>query len=85
MLFKSAEAIEKAAKLTAIVFDKTGTLTRGQPSVTDVVLGRPELVLSGVEPQLLSLTPEDILQWAAGTEANSEHPLGEAIILAARE
>jgi Cu+-exporting ATPase len=85
VLFESAEAIEKAAKLTAIVFDKTGTLTRGQPSVTDVVLGRPELVLSGVEPQLLSLTPKDILQWAAGTEANSEHPLGEAIILAARE
>jgi Cu+-exporting ATPase len=37
VLFKGAEAIEKASKLQIIVFDKTGTLTRGEPSVTDVV------------------------------------------------
>jgi Cu+-exporting ATPase len=85
VLFKSAEAIEKTAKLSAIVFDKTGTLTRGQPSVTDMVLDRRDLILPGSDLELLSLKPEDVLQWAAAAEANSEHPLGEAIVSAARE
>lgn len=71
ILFKSAEAIENATKLTAIVFDKTGTLTRGEPSVTDVVARE-------------GITPEEVLWWAALAEKNSEHPLGEAIIRAAR-
>jgi len=39
ILFKSSEALERAHKLTAIVLDKTGTLTRGEPSVTDIVVG----------------------------------------------
>jgi Cu+-exporting ATPase len=85
VLFKSAEGIENASKLTTIVFDKTGTLTRGEPSVTDIVLSSVEVVLEGPEPQLLSLQAQDILQLAAAAEMNSEHPLGEAIIRAARE
>ncbi|WP_376791203.1 heavy metal translocating P-type ATPase [Thermoflexus sp.] len=71
VLFKNAEAIENATKLTAIVFDKTGTLTRGEPSVTDVI------AVEGV-------TPEEVLWWAALAEKNSEHPLGEAVLRAAR-
>ena len=85
VLFKSAEGIESASKLTAIVFDKTGTLTRGEPSVTDVILSPAQVVLDGPEPQLLSLQSQDILQLAAAAETNSEHPLGEAIIRAAKE
>ena len=38
ILIKSAEALEKAASLAAIVFDKTGTLTEGHPSVVDCLL-----------------------------------------------
>ncbi|KAK2080917.1 hypothetical protein QBZ16_000771 [Prototheca wickerhamii] len=34
ILIKSAEAMEKAARVTDVVFDKTGTLTEGKPSVT---------------------------------------------------
>ncbi|HXF69076.1 MAG TPA: heavy metal translocating P-type ATPase [Thermoflexus sp.] len=71
VLFKNAEAIENATKLTTIVFDKTGTLTRGEPSVTDVI------AVEGV-------TPEEVLWWAALAEKNSEHPLGEAVLRAAR-
>ncbi|MBE7555591.1 MAG: copper-translocating P-type ATPase [Anaerolineales bacterium] len=73
VLFKGAEAIEKASKLQTIVFDKTGTLTRGEPSVTDIIeYPRPEGHL-----------PDEVLRWAAMAEKNSEHPLGEAIVRAA--
>ncbi|NLP12408.1 copper-translocating P-type ATPase [bacterium] len=74
VLFKGAEAIEKASKLQTIVFDKTGTLTRGEPSVTDVV---PANDLAGGEVK--------VLQIAAVAEKNSEHPLGEAIVRGAQE
>lgn len=72
VLIRSAEALETAHKIKAIILDKTGTLTRGQPAVTDVVTA------SGFsEAKLLSL--------AASAEQVSEHPLGEAIVNAARE
>ncbi len=74
VLFKGAEAIEKASKLQAIVFDKTGTLTRGEPSVTDVIPFGP---FAGQE--------DVVLQIAAVAEKNSEHPLGEAIVRGAQE
>ncbi|MBI2953708.1 MAG: copper-translocating P-type ATPase [Chloroflexi bacterium] len=67
ILFKGADAVETATKLNAIVFDKTGTLTRGQPSVTDVVVGG-------------DLSDKAVLHLAAVAEKNSEHPLGEAIV-----
>lgn len=72
ILFKGADAIERASRLTTVVFDKTGTLTRGEPSVTDV---RPA---SG-------WTESAVLALAAAAEVNSEHPLGEAIVRGARE
>ncbi|TAK24100.1 MAG: copper-translocating P-type ATPase [Chloroflexota bacterium] len=72
ILFKDAEAIENTTRLTTIVFDKTGTLTRGQPSVTDIVAG----------DRFLS---NEVLALAAAAERGSEHPLGEAIVRAARE
>lgn len=69
VLFKGAEAIENASKLQTIVFDKTGTLTKGEPSVTDVVIGTSKFI-----------TSDELLRLAAVAEKNSEHPLGEAIV-----
>ena len=76
VLFKGAEAIEKAAQLQSIVFDKTGTLTKGEPSVTEIV-DRKNPNKNAFQ------TP--ILQLAASAEKNSEHPLGEAIVRSASE
>ena len=72
ILFKSAEAIERLARVDTVVFDKTGTLTEGKPTVTDV------FVASGVdEPEFFRL--------AASLEDAGNHPLGNAVIAAAVE
>ena len=71
ILFRGADALELASKLSAIVLDKTGTLTRGEPSVTDL------LPVNGI-------APERLLRFAASAERGSEHPLGEAIVNRAR-
>ena len=72
VLFRSAEALEMAHRVKAIVLDKTGTLTQGKPSVTDVV---PVGDVDG----------DDLLRLTAAVERASEHPLGEAIVVHARE
>jgi Cu+-exporting ATPase len=66
VLIRSAQALEVAHKVSAVVLDKTGTLTTGQPVVTDIVAVR------GLE--------EGLLRLAASAERGSEHPLGEAIV-----
>ncbi len=73
ILIKSGEALEQAHKIDALVLDKTGTLTRGKPVVTD---------LYSTEG---TISEADLLVMAASLEANSEHPLGKAMLEAARE
>jgi Cu+-exporting ATPase len=92
VLFKGADAIEAASKLTTIVFDKTGTLTKGEPSVTDVITPHPYLTRSlsacgegQGEGMGVRLEELEVLRLAAIAEKNSEHPLGEAIVRAAQE
>ena len=70
ILVKSGEALEVSEKLDAVVFDKTGTLTVGRPEVTDL-LG-------------FGIDETDLLRLAGGIEANSEHPLAEAVVRRAR-
>jgi Cu+-exporting ATPase len=72
ILIKGGEALETAHKINAIAFDKTGTITEGKPAVTDV------LTADGYDPDLL-------LKLAASAEKNSEHPLGQAIVLGAQD
>jgi P-type Cu2+ transporter len=72
ILFKNAIGLEQAARLDTVVFDKTGTLTRGEPEVVAVVVAD-----DSNEDALLTLV--------AAAEADSEHPLAEAIVKAARD
>ncbi len=73
LLIRNAEALEKTAKINAIIFDKTGTLTLGKPLLTDVI------------PLLPGWDKTRVLQVAASLEKPSEHPLAEAIVNAAKE
>ena len=71
VLIKGGEALEIAHQITTIVFDKTGTLTEGKPKVTDIIS--------------IQMPEDDLLLLAASSEVGSEHPLGEAIVNAARQ
>src|SRR3954447_16538211 len=71
ILFKHAMALEQAASLDTVVLDKTGTLTRGEPEVVAVA------VAEGVDEN-------ELLRLVAVAERDSEHPLAEAIVTAAR-
>lgn len=65
VLFKGGAALEQLAEVKTFAFDKTGTLTTGRAEVTGVV------ALSGDDASLLSLF--------AGVEAQSEHPIADAL------
>src|SRR3977135_1495269 len=73
ILIKNGEALERGYKIDVVVLDKTGTLTEGRPAVTAVTAPK-----AGV-------TKEDVLRIAASLERMSEHPLGQAIVRAAKE
>jgi P-type Cu2+ transporter len=66
VLFKNATAIETSARVDTVVFDKTGTLTKGEPEVTDVIVG--------------DIDRDRLLAVAAAVERESEHPLAHAIV-----
>jgi Cu+-exporting ATPase len=68
ILFKSAEALERAGKINTVVFDKTGTITKGQPEVKRIV---------SLDKKI---TENELLKLAASVESASEHPLGEALV-----
>jgi Cu+-exporting ATPase len=71
VLIKNAEALEILEKVDTLVFDKTGTLTEGKPTVESVIA-----LSGGDETELIRL--------AASLEQGSEHPLGSAIVAAAK-
>ncbi len=78
ILFKSGEALEAAGRTTTVVFDKTGTITKGQPAVTDIVVGDDWVSIVDRKDKDHSAEKE-LLRLAASVEQGSEHPLGEAI------
>lgn len=73
VIIKSGAALEQLTHVRRIVFDKTGTLTHGEPKVREMFLAEG-----------LSLTEEDFLHLCASVEMHSEHPLGVAIVKAAK-
>ncbi len=72
VLVKSAVVMEQLGATTRVAFDKTGTLTRGTPELAQIH------VLAG------DFTEERVLTLAAAAEHASEHPVGAAIVRAAR-
>ncbi len=72
LLIKGGKYLESLARADVLLIDKTGTLTLGKPHITDVI------ALNG-------LPESEILALAASAERYSEHPLAEAVRVAARE
>ncbi|GBQ89608.1 cation/heavy metal transporter [Gluconacetobacter johannae DSM 13595] len=72
LLFRTAEALERAHTVTTLIMDKTGTLTEGRPGVTDIVPGE-------------GISADRLLSAACGLERDSEHPLARAIVAYATE
>jgi Cu2+-exporting ATPase len=72
VLVKDARAIEEMNKVDTLIIDKTGTLTEGKPSLKYF-------------KSFGSLTDDEILKLAASIDANSEHPLADAIVKGAKE
>ena len=64
---REGEALQALHTADLVAFDKTGTLTKGRPEVTDV---RPQGAFS----------ERSVLRWAAAVEAQSEHPIGAALV-----
>ncbi|MFJ7953812.1 heavy metal translocating P-type ATPase [Lysinibacillus sp. NPDC096418] len=71
ILFKGGLHLEHLSVLKALAVDKTGTLTQGKPVVTDFI------VRDGLETQ-------QTLALLAGIEAQSNHPLAQAITMYAK-
>ena len=71
ILFKGGLHLENLSVLKALAVDKTGTLTQGKPIVTDFI------VREGLEKQ-------HTIALLAGIEAQSNHPLAQAITIYAK-
>ncbi|WP_142785871.1 heavy metal translocating P-type ATPase [Changchengzhania lutea] len=68
ILIKDAESLELGHKVNAVILDKTGTITEGKPLVTDI-LWKDKLENQNQYKQIL-----------LAIEAQSEHPLAEAVV-----
>jgi Cu+-exporting ATPase len=84
ILIRSGEAIQAMRDVKVVVFDKTGTLTKGKPEVTDVIPYQGAAATRNAEPETRNQELVTLLYWAASVEVGSEHPLGQAVVRAAR-
>lgn len=69
--FRSAEALDRAGRVSSVAFCARGTLLLGEPEVTSI-------------DALAGFDAENVLAFAAGAEANAEHPAAGAVLRAAR-
>lgn len=72
VLFRKGDALQALRDVKVVALDKTGTLTKGKPALTDLVTA------SGFERR-------DVLASLAAVESQSEHPIAQAIVQAARQ
>lgn len=70
--FRTAEALDRAGRVTAVAYCARGTLLLGEPELADL---KP----------LGTLTKDQVLALAAGAESGDTHPAAHALIRAARE
>lgn len=68
LLIRNRTAFEFTRKLTTVIFDKTGTLTKGSHSVEKVM------------PLTEKYTADEIIQYAAAVQQNSEHHIAHGIL-----
>ena len=68
ILIKDAESLELGHKVNAVILDKTGTITEGKPLVTDILWNDKLENQNEYKEILLAI------------EAQSEHPLAEAVV-----
>lgn len=71
VLVRKGDALETLSRVETVAFDKTGTLTLGRPAVVAIVT-------------TAAFSETDVLRLAASLETQSEHPLGAAMVAAAR-
>lgn len=77
ILIKGGAALERTTKVTQIVLDKTGTITHGKMSVSNM----------SIVPEWNTANEARRLWWTilGLAEMGSEHPIGKAILRAARD
>ena len=88
LLIKGTKHIEDLAKAQVLALDKTGTMTTGKMKVQEFVLIKNSKATENNEIQSKSekiTNKEKILQYAYSLEANSNHPISNAIIEYAKE
>jgi Cu+-exporting ATPase len=70
VLFRKGDALQQLVSVDVVALDKTGTVTQGRPELTDLVLAD-------------GFARGEVLSLIAAVEAQSEHPIAEAITRAA--
>jgi len=73
LLIRNRTAFENARNLTTIIFDKTGTLTKGSHEIQQIIVGDQRF------------SADQILQYAAAVQQNSEHHIAHGVIRKLKE
>lgn len=83
ILIRGGDVLQAAASVDAVILDKTGTVTLGTPLVTDIVPLAGAADSTG-DRSASGSRAEALLMLTATSERRSEHPVGQAIVAAAR-
>ncbi|MDT0485644.1 heavy metal translocating P-type ATPase [Streptomyces doebereineriae] len=72
VLIRGPESLERLQGIDTIVFDKTGTLTTGRMTLAETTVDE-------------GASADEVLRLAGAVEYGSEHPIGRAVVTAARQ